>query len=355
MKTITGSLLTSIFLIAILSISCSDKKIQKPRAIGREKEILVICNSDVWKEVGTALRRQIEVPIHAVRWEPIFEISQIDAPRVGDYKEWDKIILIESLENPALIKDVVDEEMLKKISAGQGLFFTNFDIWARGQRIAGLAAPKDDQLPRLVAAYGDKIFNDFLKRLEKEELERMYYSGVNDQLSDSLAAAEGFRITLPSFYVQTNRDSLQLQNNQLHFVQFDPVRSIFISWEDNASTADLDLSQETLAAYRDSLLGHVYPNSESVVSRVDTSTVVSRGLTRMRVYGIWENMEEISGGVYVSQFIDVPEQNRRYYIDCLLFCPRTRRSKYRYIYQLDHIMNSFRMAADKAPFVDDSK
>ena len=221
--------------------------------------------------------------------------------------------------------------------------------------MAGLAAPRDDELPRLVAANGDRIFQDFLKHLEKEELERMYYSGVNEQLSDSLATTEGFRITLPAFYVETNRDSLKLQDNEMHFVQFDPVRSIFISWEDNASTADLDLSQKALAAYRDSVLKRIYPTSESVVSRVDTSTVVSRGLSRLRVYGVWENMEEISGGVYISQFIDVPEQNRRYYIDCLLFAPRTRRSKYRYIFQLDHIMNSFRMAADKAPFVDDTK
>ena len=355
MKTITGNLLISILLLSFLSVSCSNKPIEKPRAFGREKEILVICNSNVWKEVETTLRRQIEVPIHAVRWEPIFEISQIDASQVDYYKEWDKIILIESLEHQVLLKDVVNEEMMKKIGEGQGLFFTNFDIWARGQRVAGLAAPRDDELPRLVAANGDKIFKDFLKHLEKDELEKMYYSGVNEQLSDSLAATDGFRITLPAFYVQTNRDSLQLQDNEIHFVQFDPVRSIFIRWEDNATTADLDLSQKALAAYRDSVLKRIYPNSESVVSRVDTSTVISRGLSRLRVYGIWENMEEISGGVYISQFIDAPEQNRRYYIDCLLFAPRTRRSKYRYIFQLDHIMNSFRMVADKAPFVDDAK
>lgn len=355
MKAITGDLLISILLLSILSVSCSNKPIEKPRAFGREKEILVICNSNVWQEVETTLRRQIEVPIHAVRWEPIFEISQIDASKVDYYKEWDKIILIESLEHQALLKDVVNEEMMQKIGAGQGLFFTNFDIWARGQRVAGLAAPRDDELPRLVAAHGDRIFQDFLKHLEKEELERMYYSGINDQLSDSLAAAEGFRITLPAFYAETNRDSLKLKDNEMHFVQFDPVRSIFISWEDNAVPANLDCSQQALAAYRDSVLGRIYPNSESVVSRGDTSTVVSRGLSRLRVYGVWENMEEISGGVYISQFIDVPEQNRRYYIDCLLFAPRTRRSKYRYIFQLDQIMNSFRMAADKAPFVDDTK
>ena len=122
MKTINGSFLISILLLAILSIGCTKKGLEKPRAIGREKEILVICNKDVWKKVETTLRRQIEVPIHAVRWEPIFEISQLDASQVGDYKEWDKIILIESLEHQALLKDVVNEEMMKKIGEGQGLF-----------------------------------------------------------------------------------------------------------------------------------------------------------------------------------------------------------------------------------------
>ena len=69
----------------------------------------------------------------------------------------------------------------------------------------------------------------------------------------------------------------------------------------------------------------------------------------LRVYGTWENQKEISGGVYITHIIDSPEQNRRYIVDCLLFCPDMRRNKYRYIFQLDHILNSFRFNPDHQP------
>ena len=159
--------------LALLSLlfipTCGDYQLQKPRAFGREKEILVICSNKIWQTVEEDLRREIEIPIHAVRWEPIFEIAHSEPETVSYYKEWDKIILIESLENMKLLPYVVDDETLKNIGEKQGLFFSNIDVWARGQRVAGLAAPKDDQLPRLVKVHGKRIFKDFLRQLEEQE------------------------------------------------------------------------------------------------------------------------------------------------------------------------------------------
>ncbi len=72
-------LFTVVITILLLPAACSDIQLQKPRAFGREKEILVICDNEIWQKVEKELRKRIEVPIHAVRWEPIFEIAQVDA------------------------------------------------------------------------------------------------------------------------------------------------------------------------------------------------------------------------------------------------------------------------------------
>ena len=262
---------------------CGDFKLEKPRAFGREKEILVICSDTVWKETENDLRRLVEVPVHAVRWEPIFEIAQAEPEKVSYYTEWDKIILLESLEHMSLLSDVVDKEMLEKIRQGQGLFFTNFNIWARGQRVVGLAAPTDDQLLPLVRKHGDRIFKDFLRQLEEHEKVRMFYSGKNFNLVDSLAECCGFSLMLPKVYERIRTDTLP--PNQLLFVHTDPVRSIFISWEEGDDSPEPDYSKDSLAAWRDSLLKDVYLNMRTHPERVDTSTVTAQGFERLRIYG----------------------------------------------------------------------
>ena len=182
-------------------LACTGTQMQKPRAFGREKEILVICSDSVWQRIEEPLRAKVEVPFHAVRWEPIFTVAQVNQQRVDYFKEWDKIILIESLERMELLPDVVDDSTMKKISAGQGLFFTQPDIWARGQRVVGLTAAREEDLSRIVSLYGDRIFQTFLRILETEELERMFISGINQAVADSLAKNCGFTLVLPKVYV----------------------------------------------------------------------------------------------------------------------------------------------------------
>ncbi|MBW7998084.1 MAG: DUF4837 family protein [Candidatus Glassbacteria bacterium] len=332
--------------VLLLPAACGELDWNKPQAFGRQKEILVICDDNLWEQIEQPLRRQVERQLHAVRRERIFEIAQVSAEKVRHYKEWDKIILIESLENARLISFVVADSTMARLRQGEGLFFNQIDVWADGQRVVGLAAPADEDIPRLVVAHGEKIFNAFIRQVEAQEMSRMYHSGRDTLLADSLAVAQGFSIELPNVYAQIRQDSLA--ENELLFVHMKPVRSVFITWEENA--AQLEKSQPALAANRSRLLEFIYPSQATLVERVDTSTVVANGLERLRVYGVWENREEISGGIYVSHLIESPEQKRRYYIDGLLFCPDLRRNKYRYLFQLDEILNTFQLHPDhKAP------
>jgi hypothetical protein len=48
----------------------------------------------------------------------------------------------------------------------------------------------------------------------------------------------------------------------------------------------------------------------------------------------------------VSQIIDTPDLKRRYIIDCLLFSPDARKNKYRFMLQLDAILDSFRLTGE---------
>ena len=342
---ITLQLFVPLFVLLLFSLSCSDMPGRKPFAFGREKEILVICDETVWEKSENDLRKKLEVPVHAVRWEPIFEIAHLEAQNPGKYQGWDKIVLIESLEHMQLLPEVVGDSMLKKISEEKGLYFNQVDVWARNQRVAGLAAPTDDLLYPLIKVHGDRIFQGFLRQLEVREAELMYHSGKNVTLADSLLQNCGFSIVLPEVYEKIRADSLP--ENEMLFVQLDPVRSIFITWQENPPP--LETSQPALAAYRDSRLTKLYPGMLTVPERVDTSTVSAGGIDRLRVYGVWENRVEISGGVYISQIIESPKQNRRYYMDCLLFCPDSKKNKYRYIFQLDHIMDSFALPENARP------
>lgn len=337
--------LLSFLAAGMLVFACGKMPGAKPRAFGREKEILVICDNDIWKNIEKAMRREIEAPLEAVRTETVFEIAQVEATVVSYYKEWDKLILIESLDAMHLLPDVVDDSTLNVLKSGRGLFFSQIDIWARGQRVVGIAAPTREELLPLVKLNGNKIYTAFLRQLEQEELQNMYVSGRDSTLADSLAAAFGFRFLLPDVYERTSADSLP--ENKLLFVHQDPVRSILITWFDNPGP--LDTTQAGLAVLRRQATGDVYPGQETVEYRIKTSRVQANGVERLRVFGVWENRQEISGGIFIDQVIDSPTQHRRFYIDCLLFCPDPRLNKYRYMFQLDRIMDSFQIVAGAKP------
>jgi len=332
--------------VVLITSACGDLNWDKPQSFGRQKEILVICDDDIWDTVEKPLRRAVERTVRAVRTERIFELSQVSAANVQHYKEWDKIILIESMENPHLLSFVVADSTMEKIRAGEGLFFNQIDVWADNQRVVGLAAPRNEDLPRLIAAHGERIFEAFITQVENQELYRMYHSGRDTLFADSLAVTEGFSIVLPNVYARIRQDSLG--PNELLFVHQEPVRSIYVSWD--SIPGPLERSQEALAAHRNKMLEYVYPHQQTIVERVDTSTVVVNGIERLRVFGVWENREEVSGGIYITHIIDSPEQNRRYYLDALLFSPDMRKNKYRYIFQLDQLLRSFQIHLDnKAP------
>ncbi len=331
--------------LIILTVACGDLDWNKPQAFGRQREILVICDDALWDEIEIPLRKQVERTLRAVRSEKIFVLAQVTAENVQHYKEWDKIILIESLESAKLLGFVAPDSTMAKLRDGEGLFFNQIDVWADNQRVVGLAAPKNEDILRLVAAHGDRIYNAFIRQVENQELYRMFYSGRDTLLADSLAVAEGFSIIIPKVYERIRGDSLPA--NELLFVHMEPVRSIFITWEPLAGP--LDASREALAEFRTRLTGKIYPSQETIVGRVDTSTVIAGKIKRLRVYGVWENREEVSGGIYISHIIDSPGQQRRYFIDCLLFSPDMRRNKYRYVFQLDKILDSFRINLDRQP------
>jgi hypothetical protein len=332
--------------LVILTVACGDLDWKKPKAFGRQREILVICDDKLWEEIEIPLRKQVERTLRAVRSEKVFVLAQVTAEKVQHYKEWDKIILIESLESAKLLNFVAPDSAMSKLREGEGLFFNQIDVWADNQRVVGLAAPKNEEILRLVAAHGDRIYNAFIRQVENQELFRMFFTGRDTLLADSLAVAEGFSIILPSVYARIQQDSLA--ENELLLVHLEPVRSIFITWEELADSP-LNKSREKLAAYRTRLTANIYPSQETIVGRVDTSTVIAGGIERLRLYGVWENRVEVSGGIYVSHIIDSPEQNRRYFIDCLLFCPDMRKNKYRYIFQLDRILDSFQIHLDRQP------
>lgn len=173
----------------------------------------------------------------------------------------------------------------------------------------------------------------------------MFWSGVNQNLPDSLAACCGFRLTLPEVYARIRMDSLP--STELLYVHNEPVRSLLIRWEDHPRP--LELSPEGLAAFRDSAVAGVYPTQRTLPERIDTSTVVEGGIPRLRLYGVWEDREQMSGGIYVSHLIETPDRSRRYFLDMLLFCPNPRLNKYRFLLQLDWTLNSFRFADSDLP------
>lgn len=318
--------------LSILVAACSDRA---TTAYGDANSIIVVTPDSVWGEVEDTVNSVLEPRIFTVRNERTFEVTQVSPQDTS----WLKLRLFKQL---LVIGRATDPWMTAVLADRKGALpalpavIEQSDVWARGQRVTALVLPPGDGEEELVETL-PALHELFDKRFRAYVYRRMFVSGRDEALRDTLRAEAGFSLLLPVVYTWKQADD-----------------SVYIFRNDNMTGGELErmvvvarrsgtpeqLTPELALEWRDRVAEPQATSRDTVLSR----PLEGFGARALEVQGVWTGRDPSfpTAGPYISRVVVCPEQDRMYLVDASLYAPGKR--KYEYMLQLETILDSFACA-----------
>ncbi len=316
--------------LCALSVFGCDKTV----AWGEVNSIIVGASAELWEASGDAIADGLQPTIFTVREERTFRITHQD-PLGSDWgllREFRQVLLIGTAEDPWI------SEALNAGSRDEPLhppeIFQLYDVWALGQLVTVLLLPPGGG-PDEAEAHVDDLLALFDGQYREYVQARMFVSGRDSLLADTLRAKGGFALELPVIYRWSLEDSVFIFRNDSP----DPaelIREVAVTWR---SPIPEPVTDADMLEWRLSLAREYYADEQLVTDEVEPGRAADDDARE--IHGIWESAPGAwpAAGPFLTRTRACPGQDRLYLIDSWLYAPG--RDKYEYMLQLRYILDSF--------------
>ena len=325
----------TVVLAALLGATACDL----PQAQGDVNAFIVGAPTDLWNDVQDAFLGAMAPTIQTVRSEQPFRITQQDPT---DPQGWGLLRRFRMVLVLGVRGDPWIDEALKKADEPVGLppvIVQADNVWARGQEVSVLLLPEGseaDAVRQLVPQLHEVLDGQF----RQYAMNRMFASGENSALEDSLMTNVGFSLRLPGVYHYAEKDSVfRFRNDSPTPAEL--IREIVVSWRtpipDSLPTAD------DLVSWREDLARTYYVDPQVVDTTLTSYRDIDvNGLTGIEYQAAWVSPPGIwpGGGPSITRVLRCPAEDRLYYVDAWLYAPG--KDKYEYMIQLQTLLDSFR-------------
>ena len=324
----------AVLLLALLGTAACD---EVPLAYGDANSVIAVMAEEKWEEVSDSVYDELERTITTVREEKTFTVTYQEP--MAQY--WDRLrrfrqMMVVGTRSDPWVQEVLDDA--REPIAETGIHQV-YDVWSRGQTVTlvlleeGWGVSELDPYLTEVAELLDGQFRRYAQN-------RMYFSGVDSALADTLAMQAGFSMEFPEVYRWEVRDSIYLFRND----NPDPselIRQIGVTWRTLAADA-LDRSQ-VLDWRRESVELEYNEPQMIVLEDARDRRFEFRGHDAYEFRAEWQNPPEEAwpaGGPLITRVVTCDEQDRTYLLDAWLYAPG--KEKYEYMIQLETLLDSFR-------------
>ena len=316
--------------LCVLSLSGCDKTV----AWGEVNSIIVGASADLWEASGDVISDGLQPTIFTVRDERTFRITHQDPlePDWGLLREFRQVLLIGSAEDPWVAAAL--EARPESEPPDPPEIFQLYDLWALGQLVTVLLLSPEAGSDE-VETHVDDLLALFDGQYRDYAHARMFVSGLDSLLADTLRATGGFALALPVIYRWNRADSVFIFRND----NPDPselIREVAVTWR---SPIPETLTDDDMLDWRLSLSREYYADEQLVTEEVEPGR--AGGDEGYEIHGIWESAPGAwpAAGPFLTRRKACPAQDRLYLIDSWLYAPG--RDKYEYMLQLRYILDSF--------------
>lgn len=329
----------SIACASCLGLLVAASACELPPAHGDANAFIVGASPELWAQVEDTFLQAMEPTIRTVRDERPFRITHQDPEELEAWGLLSRFrqVLVLGVEGDPWIDEALAE--LEEPMSPAPAILQVLNVWARGQQVSVLLLPATGQL-EAVRQLAPELHDILDQQFRAYAMTRMFISGEDVALEDSLAANTGFSLLLPTVYQYSTRDSIfRFRNDNPSPAEL--IREVSVSWRSPAP--EDDPTPEELRTWRDDFSTEYY-NDPQVVDTLLIShrPVAVNGLSGVEYQAVWVSPPGAwpAGGPFITRALRCPARDRLYYLDAWLYAPG--RDKYEYMIQLQTILDSFR-------------
>ena len=325
-------LMVAIALGSVIPVACDTRGL----AYGDPNSIIAVMSPELWEEVSESVYGELEQTITTVRDEKTFTVTYQEpyGDQWPNLRRFQQMLVVGTLSDPWVQEalEAADREITEP-----GLYRVR-QVWALDQEVtlvvvpeSGAAAELEEHLPA-VHAQLDEEYRSWAS-------DRMYMSGIDSALADTLATQAGFSLLLPDVYRWRQTSSAFVFRND----NPDPselIREIGVTWR---SPAPASLDVQDILAWRAELAAAHYTEPQAFVPEgMTVDTVSFDGRTAVEIRAQWRNPPDRgwpAGGPLIVRTVTCDTQDRTYMLDAWLYAPG--HEKYEYMIQLETLLDSF--------------
>ncbi len=315
--------------------SCS----QLPVAYGDGNSVIVAMDTTVWRQVSDSVETVLQPKILTIRQERAFDVTYQDPTeptKWGNLRRFRHLVLVGTRNAPWLKKPL---DQVGSSAKAPGLYSAH-NVWASGQTVDIVLLSKPDAAGE-VYPYLPKVEQSINEQYRGWAKARMYMSGVDSALADTLMGQAGFSLVLPKVYTwRKPADSVYIFRND----NPDPsklIREVMVTWQ---SPIPPGLQAKDLLDWRQRIVSKYYKENQDLdLSLQQGGPFKYEGLQGYRIQAMWKNPPSLgwpAAGPFLLRAIICPSQNRMYLLDAWLYAPNT--DKYQYMIQLRTILDTFK-------------
>ena len=323
---------SALALLAAAALAACDK----PIAIGDSEKVVVAARDSVWTALRDEIQEAIEPRIFTVRDELIFEVSQVDPTTQpwGDLRHIRRVLVIGEPTDP-WVAEALDEAGARRTTPPAVLHTRN--VWAQNQEVTIVLLPPGgdpSEAGDLIREAGEGM----IQRYEVESRSRMFATGVDSTMADSIRRTAGFWLLAPEVYrvVSPEENVVMIRNDNPDPAQL--IRQVNVAWR---PAGEVEPGPEAALAWRAELAERVtQPPQVTDPEIAEVRQLTQNGRPAVEIHGIWSNPpgDWPAAGPFITRMVECPD--RTYLLDAWLYAPG--RSKYPYMIQLNTLLDSFR-------------
>lgn len=312
-----------------------------PRAHGDAHAVIVGADSGFWHEVEDVFLDAMAPTIQTVREERPFRVTHQDPTEMeywNNLRRFRQVLVVGESTDP-WVSEALERYQGEDVGSPPALLQVR-NVWARGQQVSILLLPETGQaeaVEQLASALHEVMSQQYREYVRN----RMYVSGRNAELTESLAAEEGFSFEFPNVYrVAARGDSIFRFRNDNPSPR-ELIREIGLTWI--TPVPEEDLTRGELEQWRLEFANEHYNDPQELDLRVVTYRGIEvDGIQGVELQSAWVAPEDAwpAGGPFITRALRCPDQDRLYLMDAWVYAPD--RDKYEYVLQLENILASFR-------------
>ncbi len=332
-----------VLLFSFLSVlALANAACEKGLAYGDANAVVVVAPPEWWPELEETVYTGLSPEVFTVRWDYTFRVTYKE-PTDNLWWRFHEVVLIGGPEDPRIVEAL--SNLPDSIPVEVPNIYEVENVWAMNQNVTVVLVDPQGDIPYQVGFRVPFVHDILEARFLREAANRMFLSGRDSALADTLQALAGFSLLLPEVYDWGVEDSVYIFRND-NPEPSELIRQFTVTWR---SPVPSEMDADSLLDWR-TAISEAYFAYPQVVEREELLEGMAGQYEFAEAYavqGVWKNPPGSTwpaAGAVVTWGVHCPHQNRLVLLDAWLYSPSNDRDKWEYMLQLDTIMHSFRCA-----------